>query len=406
MAAFRFEAFNQQGKTSQGVVDADSLRLARVRLRDMGLIPIKVDPLSEQVDRQKSSVPLFKRSRVSNYDQSQVTRQLSTLLNAGLNVEQSLAAIAEQIEKTELREILLNIRADVMAGNSLSHAMGNYPDVFSEVYCAIVNAGEKSGELPNILDRLASYTESRQQLTQKVIAALVYPILVTLTSILVVGGLLIYVVPQIVTVFEQSKQSLPFLTVAMIFVSDVLRATWIYLILAIASGLYFFNKSLKNDSLRSKFHLSLLKIPLLGSLILSVNTARFAKTLSILVGSGVPIILALNAASKATAFLPMREAIQEAIKSVKDGGALSSSLKSSKLFPPILIHLIANAEQTGNLDKMLDSAASQQENEVNNKITILTSILEPALIIVMGVMVMAIVLAVMLPIIQINQIIR
>jgi general secretion pathway protein F len=239
-----------------------------------------------------------------------------------------------------------------------------------------------------------------------VIAALVYPILVTLTSILVVGGLLIYVVPQIVTVFEQSKQSLPFLTVAMIFVSDVLRATWIYLILAIASGLYFFNKSLKNDSLRSKFHLSLLKIPLLGSLILSVNTARFAKTLSILVGSGVPIILALNAASKATAFLPMREAIQEAIKSVKDGGALSSSLKSSKLFPPILIHLIANAEQTGNLDKMLDSAASQQENEVNNKITILISILEPALIIVMGVMVMAIVLAVMLPIIQINQIIR
>ncbi len=406
MAAFRFEAFNQQGKTSQGVVDADSLRLARVRLRDMGLIPIKVDPLSEQVDRQKSSVPLFKRSRVSNYDQSQVTRQLSTLLNAGLNVEQSLAAIAEQIEKTELREILLNIRADVMAGNSLSHAMGNYPDVFSEVYCAIVNAGEQSGELPNILDRLASYTESKQQLTQKVIAALVYPILVTLTSILVVGGLLIYVVPQIVTVFEQSKQSLPFLTVAMIFVSDVLRATWIYLILAIASGLYFFNKSLKNDSLRSKFHLSLLKIPLLGSLILSVNTARFAKTLSILVGSGVPIILALNAASKATAFLPMREAIQEAIKSVKDGGALSSSLKSSKLFPPILIHLIANAEQTGNLDKMLDSAASQQENEVNNKITILTSILEPALIIVMGVMVMAIVLAVMLPIIQINQIIR
>jgi general secretion pathway protein F len=406
MAAFRFEAFNQQGKTSQGVVDADSLRLARVRLRDMGLIPIKVDPLSEQVDRQKSSVPLFNRSRVSNYDQSQVTRQLSTLLNAGLNVEQSLAAIAEQIEKTELREILLNIRADVMAGNSLSHAMGNYPDVFSEVYCAIVNAGEQSGELPNILDRLASYTESRQQLTQKVIAALVYPILVTLTSILVVGGLLIYVVPQIVTVFEQSKQSLPFLTVAMIFVSDVLRATWIYLLLAIASGLYFFNKSLKNDSLRSKFHLSLLKIPLLGSLILSVNTARFAKTLSILVGSGVPIILALNAASKATAFLPMREAIQEAIKSVKDGGALSSSLKSSKLFPPILIHLIANAEQTGNLDKMLDSAASQQENEVNNKITILTSILEPALIIVMGVMVMAIVLAVMLPIIQINQIIR
>jgi len=406
MAVFRFEAISQEGKTSHGVVDADSLRLARVRLRDMGLIPIKVDSLSEQVDRHNSSATLFKRRKVSNYDQSQVTRQLSTLLNAGLNIEQSLAAIAEQIDKTELRDILLNIRADVMAGNSLSHAMGNYPDVFSEVYCAIVSSGEQSGELSNILDRLASYTESRHQLTQKVIAALVYPILVTITSILVVGGLLIYVVPQIVTVFQQSKQSLPFLTVAMIFLSDALRMTWIYLILAITSGVYFFNKSLRNDHLRSKFHLSLLKIPLLGSLILSVNTARFAKTLSILVGSGVPIILALNAASKATPFLPMREAIQVAIKSVKDGGALSRALKSSKLFPPILIHLIANAEQTGNLDKMLDSAASQQENEVNNKITILTSVLEPALIIVMGVMVMAIVLAVMLPIIQINQIIR
>jgi general secretion pathway protein F len=210
----------------------------------------------------------------------------------------------------------------------------------------------------------------------------------------------------VVTVFQQSKQSLPFLTVAMIFVSDFLRATWIYLIVAITSGVYLFNKSLKNNELRSKFHLSLLKIPVLGSLILSVNTARFAKTLSILVGSGVPIISALNAASKATPFLPMREAIQGAIKSVKDGGALSKSLKISKLFPPILIHLIANAEQTGNLDKMLDSAAAQQENEVNNKITILTSVLEPALIIVMGAMVMAIVLAVMLPIIQINQIIH
>ena len=406
MAAFRFEAINQQGKTSHGVVDADSLRLARVRLRDMGLTPIKVDPLSDQVDGLNASGPLFKRRRVSTYEQSQVTRQLSTLLNAGLNIEQALAAIAEQTEKTELREMLLNIRADVMAGNALSQAMGNYSDVFSEVYCAIVFSGEQSGELPNILDRLASYTESRHQLTQKVIAALVYPTLVTITSILVVGGLLIYVVPQLVTVFEQSKQSLPFLTVAMIFISDALRVTWIYLMLAIATGGYFFNKALTNDHFKFKFHLGLLSVPLLGSLLLSVNTARFAKTLSILVGSGVPIIAALNAASKATPFLPMRVAIQEAIKSIKDGGALSSSLKSSKLFPPILIHLIANAEQTGNLDKMLDSAASQQENEVNNKINILTSVLEPALIIVMGVMVMAIVLAVMLPIIEINQIIR
>jgi general secretion pathway protein F len=406
MAAFRFEAMNRQGNTSQGVVDADSLKLARARLRDMGLIPVTVDPLNEKVNSQKFSSTLFKRQRISSFEQSQVTRQLSTLTNAGLNIEESLAAIAEQIEKAELKELILNIRADVMSGSSLSHALGNYPEVFSEVYCAIVSAGEHSGELPHILDRLASYTESRQQLAQKVIAAFVYPALVTITAILVVGGLLIYVVPQMVSAFQQSKQALPFLTVAMIFISDVLRATWIYLILVISSGIYLFNKSLKNIHLKTKFHLRLLKVPVIGSLILSVNTARFAKTLSILVGSGVPIILALNAASKATAFLPMREAIQAAIKSVKDGGALSGSLKSSKLFPPILIHLIANAEQTGNLDKMLDSAAIHQENEVNNKIRILTSVLEPALIIIMGALVMTIVLAVMLPIIQINQIIH
>jgi general secretion pathway protein F len=284
--------------------------------------------------------------------------------------------------------------------------MASYPDVFSDVYCAIVNAGEQSGELSKILDRLASYSESRHQLTQKVIAAFVYPVLVTVTAILVVGGLLIYVVPQVVTVFQQSKQALPFLTVAMIFVSDVLRATWIYLLIGMGVGLYLFNKSLKSNAFKFRFHLSLLRVPVVGNVILSVNTARFAKTLSILIGSGVPIISALNAASKATPFLPMREAILDAIKSVKDGGALSRALKASRLFPPILIHLIANAEQTGNLDKMLDSAANQQENEVNNKITILTSVLEPALIILMGAMVMAIVLAVMLPIIQINQIIH
>jgi len=239
-----------------------------------------------------------------------------------------------------------------------------------------------------------------------VIAAFVYPALVTITAILVVGGLLIYVVPQVVTVFQQSKQALPFLTVAMIFVSDVLRVTWIYLLIGIGVGLYLFNQSLKSNAFKFRFHLSLLRVPVIGNVILSVNTARFAKTLSILIGSGVPIISALNAASKATPFLPMREAIQEAIKSVKDGGALSRALKAGRLFPPILIHLIANAEQMGNLDKMLDSAATQQENEVNSKITILTSVLEPALIIIMGAMVMAIVLAVMLPIIQINQIIH
>lgn len=416
MAAFRFEAIDINGKVSQGVVEADSLKLARTRLRDMGLAPVKVESLNDQQQSQTATrqtgvaesgtSPLFRRNKISSYDLSQFTRQLSILLNAGLNIEHSLAATAEQIEKKELKELLLSIRADVMAGNSLSRAMMSYPAVFDDTYCAIISAGEQSGELPLVLDRLASYIESRHVLRQKVIAAFIYPALITLTSILVVGALLIYVVPQIVTVFQQSKQALPLLTVAMIFISDVLRSIWLYLLALIIIATLLVNRALQNKTYRHLIDVQLLKLPIIGKLILSINTAKFANTLAILVGSGVPIITALHGAARSTPLLPMKQAILDAIDLVKDGGNLSRALKESLLFPPVLIHLIANAEQTGNLEHMLDSAATQQENEVNHKIVILTSLLEPVLIIVMGGIVMLIVLAVMLPIIQINQLIH
>ena len=416
MAAFRFEAIDINGKVSQGVVDADSLKLARTRLRDMGLAPVKVETLHDQQQTpnstnqleagQSKTRQLFTGNKISSYDLSQFTRQLSILLNAGLNIEHALAATAEQIEKKELKELLLALRAEVMAGNSLSRAMMSYPAVFDDTYCAIISAGEQSGELPLVLDRLASYIESRHVLRQKVIAAFIYPALITLTSILVVGALLIYVVPQIVTVFQQSKQTLPLLTVAMIFISDVLRSIWLYLLALIIIATWLVNRALQNKTYRHLIDVQLLKLPILGKLILSINTAKFANTLAILVGSGVPIITALHGAARSTPLLPMKQAILDAIDLVKDGGNLSRALKESQLFPPVLIHLIANAEQTGNLEHMLDSAATQQENEVNHKIVILTSLLEPVLIIVMGGIVMLIVLAVMLPIIQINQLIH
>jgi len=406
MAAFRFEAIDINGKVSQGVVDADSLKLARTRLRDMGLAPVKVETLSDHQQPQTQAKQLFKSNKISSYDQSQLTRQLSILLNAGLSIERSLAATAEQIEKQALKELLLSIRAEVMAGNSLSRAMMIFPEVFDDTYCAIISAGEQSGELPLVLDRLASYIESRHLLRQKVIAAFIYPALITLTSMLVVGALLIYVVPQIISVFQQSKQTLPFLTVAMIFISDLLRAIWLYLVALVVAVALLINSALQHSSYRSFIHAQLLKLPILGKLILSLNTAKFANTLAILVGSGVPIINALHGAARSTSLLPMKNAILDAINLVKDGGNLSRSLEESRLFPPVLIHLIANAEQTGNLERMLDSAASQQENEVNHKVVILTSLLEPVLIMVMGGIVMLIVLAVMLPIIQINQLIH
>jgi general secretion pathway protein F len=406
MAAFKFEAISGTGKTTHGVVDADSLRLARTRLRDMGLTPIKVEAVDDQFKKSSSKGLGLKRSPLSGYDLALLTRQISTLISAGLNIEQALMATADQLEKPIMKELVLGMRASVISGTSLSAAMSKYLDIFPEVYCAIVGAGEQSGEMAEVLDRLAIYTESREALKQKVITAFIYPALITLTAILIVGALLIYVVPQVVGVFEQSKQSLPFLTVALIFISDLLRATWLYLLSLSILGGYLFKRSIKNESFKRSVQLKLLKLPIFGKLILSINTARFARTLAILSGSGVPILTSLNAAYRSTSLIPMREAIQGAIEIVRDGGALSRALKESKLFPPILVHLIANAEQTGNLAKMLESASTQQENEVNNKITMLTSLLEPVLIITMGAIVLTIVLAVMLPIIQINQLVH
>lgn len=405
MAAFRFEAVDGFGKVTRGVVEADTVRLARGKLRDMQLTPLNVDALQDdQATAANGGVSLS--GSISSYELGLLTRQFSTLLIAGLNIEQSLAAIAEQMEKPLIREVLLGVRAGVVAGSPLSVSMAAYPTIFPDIYRALIHAGEESGELSKVLERLATYTESRHAMKQKVVAALIYPALVTLTAVLVVGSLLIYVVPQVVGVFQQSKQTLPMLTQIMIFISDFLRTTWLYLIALIAAAIWLFNQSLKNEAARYRWHQFLLSIPVLGKLLRSLNTARLASTLAILVGSGVPLMLSLKAAAKIVSLLPMQAAIKEAINVVHDGGALSRALRDSGQFPPILIHLIANAEATGQLGKMLESAAIQQENEVNNKLTILTGVLEPLLILAMGGMVLLIVLAVMLPIIEINQLVH
>lgn len=406
MAAFRFEAVDALGKVTRGVVEADTVRLARSRLRDMQLTPLKVDILQEDKAGGVSGAAFRARSAVSSYELGLLTRQFSTLLNAGLNIEQSLAAIAEQMEKPAIREILLGVRSGVVAGSALSVSLANYPQVFPDIYRALIHAGEESGELAKVLERLAIYTESRHAMKQKVIAAFIYPALVTLTAILVVGTLLIYVVPQVVGVFQQSKQALPLLTQIMILISNFLRHTWLYLIILASVALWLFKQSLKNEATRYRWHQTLLKMPVLGKLLRSLNTARLASTLSILVGSGVPLMTSLQAASRIVTLMPMQAAIKEATDAVRDGGTLSRALRESGQFPPILIHLIANAEATGELGKMLESASVQQENEVNNKLTILTGILEPVLILAMGGMVLMIVLAIMLPIIEINQLIH
>ena len=405
MAVFKFEALDISGKISKGTVEGETIRLARSRLRDMQLTPLKVDPLDDATKTNANRNP-FEKKNFSSAELCLVTRQISTLLSAGLTVDQVLHAIVEQSENDYTKEVMQGIRAEVIAGSTLSRALAKHPKIFPDIYCAIVFAGEESGELAKVTLRLAEYTESRNILKQKVIMAFIYPALVTIVALLVVSGLLIYVVPQMVSAFEQSHQTLPLLTRTLIALSDLLRVTWPYLLTLIAITIFAIRKALANQQTRYKWHEKQLKLPLIGSLVRGLNTARLASTLAILVGSGVPIISAMKAAAKIISNLPMRFAVDEAVDMVRDGTPLSRALKKDKLFPPILIHLISSAEATGRLDKMLESAAAQQTREIENRIGYLTALLEPVLILLMGAMVLAIVLAILLPIIEMNQLIK
>ena len=405
MAVFKFEALDATGKLNKGTIEGDTVRLARSRLRDMQLTPLKVDALEDD-SAVGSTLHLFSKRRFSSAELSLVTRQISTLLTAGLTVDQALSAIVEQSDTDYTKEVMQDVRAEVMSGSTLSRALAKYPKIFPDIYRAIVYAGEESGELAKVTLRLAEYTESRNLLKQKVIMALVYPTIVTIVAISVISGLLIYVVPQVVSAFEQSKQTLPLLTRALIGLSDFLRVTWPYLLGLIAIAIFATKKALKNVQIRFQWHEKLLNLPLVGPLVRGLNTARLASTLAMLVGSGVPIINAMKASTQIIGNLPMRQAVEEAIELIRDGTPLSKALKTRQLFPPILIHLISSAEATGKLDQMLESAAAQQSREMENRIGILTALMEPVLILIMGVMVLTIVLAILLPIIEMNQLIH
>ena len=405
MAVFKFEALDATGKLNKGTIEGDTVRLARSRLRDMQLTPLKVDALEDD-SAVGSTLHLFSKRRFSSAELSLVTRQISTLLTAGLTVDQALSAIVEQSDTDYTKEVMQDVRAEVMSGSTLSRALAKYPKIFPDIYRALVYAGEESGELAKVTLRLAEYTESRNLLKQKVIMALVYPSIVTIVAISVISGLLIYVVPQVVSAFEQSKQTLPLLTRALIGLSDFLRATWPYLLGLIAIAIFATKKALKNVQIRFQWHEKLLNLPLVGPLVRGLNTARLASTLAMLVGSGVPIINAMKASTQIIGNLPMRQAVEEAIELIRDGTPLSKALKTRQLFPPILIHLISSAEATGKLDQMLESAAAQQSREMENRIGILTALMEPVLILMMGVMVLTIVLAILLPIIEMNQLIH
>lgn len=407
MAAFEYIALDAKGRERKGVTEGDTARQVRQQLRNQGLMPVSIQEAASKDKKQashKKSAFSFQRG-ISATELALFTRQLATLLSASLPLEESLAAVAQQTESPRIKSMVFAIRAKVLEGHTLASGLSEFPKAFPELYIATVAAGEETGYLEDILERLADYTETRQVMRQKTSQALIYPSILTVFAILVVVGLLTFVIPKIVTVFENSQQELPGLTVAMIATSDFLRDNFVLLLAAIGASLTGFKYWLKNKNNRFKFQRKMLRVPLIGKLTRSMNTARFARTLSILSSSGVPVLEALRIASEVVSSLPMRQAVLTAAERVREGSNISSSLEQSHLFPPMTIRLIASGESSGKMEDMLERAAIQQERELETMTSSILAIFEPVLILVMGVVVLMIVLAILMPILQMNQLV-
>jgi general secretion pathway protein F len=402
MAGFRYQALDGTGRTREGVIEADTARLARSALREQGLWVIEMAELAAL----ETTGPRARRGGVSTAELALLTRQFATLLDAGLTIEQALNVLIEQAEAGRVRDVLAAVRSEILAGAPLSVALGRHPRVFPELYRTIVRAGEESGKAGAVMRRLADYIEARQALQAKVVLAFVYPAVVLSVSLLVILGMLWWVVPQMVTVFQSARQELPWLTRALLWLSAGLR-DWglVGAVLAGAVGVGFVH-ALKHEAFRLRVDALLLRLPVLGRLNRAGNTARLASTLSILVGSGVPLLKALDAAAGVVTNGVLRAAVRDAERDVREGVGLSAALNRKKLFPPVLIHLIASGEASGRLEVMLDRAAQQQAGELEQRVATFTSLLGPVMVLLMGVAVLLIVLAILLPVFEMNQLVK
>jgi general secretion pathway protein F len=401
MEAYQYKALDNRGRTVNGVVQADTARQARAQLRAQGLLPSAVDPVQARVRAQAPWACGLPAAELSL-----LTRQMASLLAAGLTVEQALTALIDSTEQPITREILGGVKTEVIAGLSLSAALASYSKSFPDFYLALVHGGEESGDLPLVLQHLADYLDARQALKQKTSLALLYPALVTVTAIIIVAGLLIYVVPQVVQVFEHSRQTLPFLTRALIGLSDFLREAWPYLLITGTAGLFAARTALRDKTLRYRWHGLLLRLPWLGLLIRGGNTSRFASTLAILVGGGVPLLVALKSGARVLSNSVMSKAIDDTIEQVREGASLSRALRENGAFPPLLVHLIASGEMSGKLEQMLERAAQLEAQALERRLAVFLTVLEPVMILLMGGIVLMIVLAILLPIMEINQLVH
>lgn len=403
MPAFEYVALDAAGRTRKGVEEGDSSRQVRTRLRDQGLMPTLVQEIAEKPARLR--MPML-QGRVSPLELSLATRQLATLARAGMPIEEVLGTVARQSESPRVKATLSAVRTRVMEGLPLAHAMGEFPSVFPPIYRTTIAAGEQAGRMDIVLERLADNVEAQHAMRQKIQLAMFYPAILTVVALLVVVALLTYVVPEVVQVFTGMNQELPWLTRALIATSDTVRHWGWLMLLAIIGVVTLTRQLLKRPAARYRWDNFMLRVPLIGRLVRGLNTARFARTLNILAGSGVPLLDALNMSASVISNTPMRDAVSEAAKRVREGAGIGHSLERSGYFPPMTLSLIKSGESSGTLDSMLERAAETQERELEARIAMVMGVFEPLLILAMGGVVLIIVLAILLPIFELNQLVN
>ncbi|MEZ9197856.1 type II secretion system inner membrane protein GspF [Shewanella sp. 10N.286.54.B9] len=405
MPAFEYKALDKAGKQQKGVVEADTARHARGQIRELRLMPLEITPVVEKESKAKSGgVSFFKRG-ISVSELALITRQIATLVAAGLPIEEALKAVGQQCEKDRLASMVMAVRSRVVEGYSLADSMAEFPHIFDELYRAMVASGEKSGHLEVVLNRLADYTERRQQLKSKMTQAMIYPIVLTCVAIGVIAILLAAVVPQVVGQFEHMGQELPWTTELLISSSDFIRDYGL-IVLGLIIGLFVIMKRLLVvPANRMKYDSLLLRLPVVSKVSKSLNTARFARTLSILTASSVPLLDAMRIASDVLVNVKVKAAVEEATLRVREGTSLGTALANTKLFPPMMLYMITSGEKSGQLEQMLERAADNQDREFESNVTIALGVFEPMLVVSMATVVLFIVLAILQPILALNNMI-
>ncbi|MCU1759049.1 type II secretion system inner membrane protein GspF [Pseudomonas sp. 14P_8.1_Bac3] len=402
MPTYDYRADNAQGRRCKGRLEADSPRHARQLMRERGLWPREL----KEISASGSNGTQPRRGRLRAAELALLTLQLSTLVQAGLPLEEALEAVSKQSTRRKVAGLLSAVRCRVMEGHALSTALGLFPKAFPELFRATVAAGERSGHLGHVLEQLAAYTQARQASRQKIQMALVYPLILMLASVAIVGFLLGYVVPDVVKIFIDSGQPLPWLTQALIAVSDGLRQHFLALTSGLALLMTLWRWSLRQPTWRLRWHRLALNVPIAGEVLRAMEAARFASTLAILGKSAVPLVDALEIAAAVIGNLTIRARMVDVARSVREGGTLTRGLELSGDIPPMMLHMIASGERAGELDQMLVRAAEQQENSLAARIALVVSLFEPAMLVLMGGVVLLIVMAILLPILSLNQLVN